>query len=100
IARYLHTGPGPGVSLLAWAVISAGAAGCVIGGLLAARFGSAPVAAVQLATSGACCLATPWMMQAPPWVAGAWLLVWGATVSGDSPQFSALTAANAPREVV
>ena len=100
IARYLHTGPGPGVSLLAWVVISAGAAGCAIGGLLAARFGSAPVAAVQLATSGACCLATPWMMQAPPWVAGAWLLVWGATVAGDSPQFSALTAANAPREVV
>jgi hypothetical protein len=26
--------------------------------------------------------------------------VWGATVSGDSPQFSALTATNAPRAVV
>ena len=31
---------------------------------------------------------------------GAWLLWWGATVSGDSPQFSALTAANAPRAMV
>ena len=34
----------------------------------------------------------------PLW--GAWLLCWGATVSGDSPQFSAITAANAPRAMV
>jgi MFS transporter, DHA1 family, inner membrane transport protein len=26
--------------------------------------------------------------------------LWGITVAGDSPQFSALTAANAPRQVV
>ena len=30
----------------------------------------------------------------------AWLLLWGATVAGDSPQFSTLTAQNAPPQVV
>lgn len=29
-----------------------------------------------------------WMMT--------WLLIWGVTVAGDSPQFSTLTASNAP----
>ena len=64
------------------------------------RFGSARVAQVQLATSGACCLAAPLMLAAPLPLFIAWLLLWGATVSGDSPQFSTLTAQNAPPAVV
>ncbi len=91
---------GTTVSAWSFAVLAAGAAGCVAGGLLVPRYGSARVAGVQLATSGICCLAAPWMMDAPLPVFIAWLLVWGVTVVGDSPQFSALTAANAPREAV
>ncbi|HET9206054.1 MAG TPA: MFS transporter, partial [Burkholderiaceae bacterium] len=50
--------------------------------------------------SGACALIAPWMLDAPWLVWAPWLLLWGLTVSGDSPQFSALTATNAPRELV
>jgi MFS family permease len=88
------------VSWWAFLVLGAGAAGCIGGGLLVSRVGGARVAAIQLALSGSCCLAAPWLLQAPLPVFLAGLLLWGLTVAGDSPQFSALTAANAPREAV
>ena len=67
---------------------------------MAQRFGSARVAGVQLATSGLCCLAAPLMLAAPDALFYAWLVLWGITVAGDSPQFSALTAVNAPPQAV
>jgi predicted MFS family arabinose efflux permease len=91
---------GAALSWAAFAVVGAGALGCAVGGWLAPRFGSARVAGVQLATSGACALLAPWMLQAGDLPFAAWLLLWGVTVAGDSPQFSALTAANAPRQAV
>jgi predicted MFS family arabinose efflux permease len=88
------------VSVVAFAVIGAGALGCVGGGLLVRRVGSARVAAVQLAVSGLSCLAAPFLLHAPLGLFIAWLLLWGITVVGDSPQFSTLTAINAPRDAV
>lgn len=88
------------VSWLAFSTIAAGAAGCVAGGLLAPRIGSARVAAAMLATSGACCLLAPLALQADGPLVLAWLCLWGFSVAGDSPQFSALTAQNAPRAAV
>jgi len=87
-------------SLWAFAVIAAGAIGCAGGGLVSLRAGSARVAFVQLAASGVCCLASPLFYLAPPPVFLAFLIFWGIVVVGDSPQFSALNAANAPREWV
>jgi MFS transporter, DHA1 family, inner membrane transport protein len=91
---------GAALSWAAFAVLAAGAIGCVGGGAWARRIGSARVAAWQLGISGACCLLAPWLIGASdPWFA-LWLLLWGITVAGDSPQFSALTAANAPMQAV
>jgi len=91
---------GTAASWAAFAVLGAGALGCVLGGWAALRVGSARVAGAQLATSGLCCLAAPWLIDAPAPLFYGWLVLWGITVAGDSPQFSALTASNAPRDGV
>jgi DHA1 family inner membrane transport protein len=91
---------GSAQSAAAFFIIAAGFIGCVGGGLLVRRWGSARVAQRQLAISGACCLLAPLMLQAPDALFLAWLLLWGLTVSGDSPQFSTLTAQNAPPAAV
>ncbi len=83
-----------------FAVIAMGAVACVAGGMLVRRVGGARVATVLLATGAACGLASPWMLDAPLPLWAAWILLWGFAVAGDSPQFSALTAQNAPREWV
>ena len=91
---------GVALSWTAFGVLSSGAVGCVLGGYAARRWGSARVAAVFLALSGLCCLAAPLLMGAPDAVFYVWLVVWGISVAGDSPQFSTLTARNAPPQAV
>ena len=91
---------GTALSWTAFAMLGAGVLGCVGGGWLAPRFGSARVAGVQLAISGLCCVLAPVLIGAPDALFYGWLLVWGITVSGDSPQFSTLTARNAPPQAV
>lgn len=91
---------GSAQSAASFFIIGAGFIGCVGGGLLVRRWGSARVAQLQLGISGACCLLAPVMLLAPDALFLAWLLLWGLTVSGDSPQFSTLTAQNAPPGVV
>ncbi len=88
------------VSATAFSIIGAGFLGCAVGGWAALKFGSARVAAIQLATSGACCLLAPLALGAPLPLFWLWLFVWGVTIVGDSPQFSSLTALNSPRDVV
>jgi predicted MFS family arabinose efflux permease len=88
------------VPLWAFVVIAAGFFGCAGGGLVSLRSGSARVAFAQLAASGVCCAVSPFFFGAPTPLFLAFLLVWGIVVIGDSPQFSALNAANAPRALI
>jgi hypothetical protein len=81
-------------------IIAAGAVGCVVGGIVSKSVGSAKVAFAQLSVSGLCCLLSPlaYLLPWPGFIA--FLLVWGIAVVGDSPQFSALNAATAPKAFV
>jgi DHA1 family inner membrane transport protein len=91
---------GTQLSLAAFAVIGVGSLGCIVGGFLAQRLGSAWVATLQLTLSGLCCVLAPWLLDAPLEWMMFWLMVWGVTAAGDSPQFSTLTASNAPPQAV
>ena len=91
---------GQSLSFAAFGVLGIGAIGCIGGGWLAKRWGSAQVATLQLSLSGMCCLLAPWLMSAPLFWFLLWLAVWGLTAAGDSPQFSTLTASNAPKHAV
>jgi hypothetical protein len=88
------------VGAWSFAIIAAGVIGCVGGGLASRRFGSARVAFAQLSFSGLCCLFSPLAFLLPPFAFLAFMLAWGLFVVGDSPQFSALTAATAPKAYV
>ncbi|SHF06396.1 Predicted arabinose efflux permease, MFS family [Modicisalibacter ilicicola DSM 19980] len=88
------------LSWLAFAIIALGTIGCLYGGFLSKRIGSLKVARRALACSGLTGLLYPLLGDAPSLLLLGLLCLWGFSVIADSPQFSALAAATAPREQV
>jgi MFS family permease len=83
-----------------FAVIAAGAIGCVAGGRVSRSHGSLVVARTALAGSGLMCLFSPALPLFPDWVGLGLLAIWGFLVVADSPQFSAMSAKACPADVV
>jgi MFS family permease len=72
-----------------FAMIGAGAIGCIVAGLLADRIGRPIVASAAMAGSGACCLVIGLFFGKAPLALLVVATFWGATVVADSAQFSA-----------
>ncbi len=88
------------ISLWSFLIIASGFLGCTVGGYLSIKRGSAWVAFGLLSMSLVCCLLSVFMYSFPPLLFFIFLLIWGISVVGDSPQFSTLTAKTAPKEWV
>ncbi len=77
-----------------------GAIGCLVGGLLADRWGRTRLTMAAMATSGACALAVGFLFGGDPWLLFVLCLVWGIAVIADSAQFSAGIAELSDRDLV
>jgi MFS family permease len=86
------------VSLWSFIIIGVCALGCVGGGYLAQKIGSARVAFYALMTSGICCIAYAVFLEFSPVIFLPFMIIWGIAVVADSPQFSTLVAQTAPPE--
>lgn len=74
--------------LAGFAVVAAGAAGCVLAGRWADRLGRTAITSASMVVSGACALAAGLLFDHPALLT-ALCLVWGFAVVADSAQFSA-----------
>ena len=87
------------IPFLSFLAIATGAIGCVAGGYISEKTGSAKVAMWSLLISGICCFISPLSYSFPVFLFLLLILIWGLTVVPDSPQFSTLVAQYAPDEL-
>ena len=91
---YLISNPESFINIPLWSFIIIGIGGisCAIGGHISIKKGSKKVALFSLLLSGICALLIPFSFHTPLWLFLILVLIWGASVIPDSPQFSTLVA--------
>ena len=91
---------GSAAAYATFAVISIGALGCWVGGMLADRWGRTRTTALMMGASASCCVLVGALFGAPTWLLLLVGLVWGFTVVADSAQFSAMVTELADQSYV
>jgi MFS family permease len=86
------------LALLTFFIGGAGTLGCVIGGRISRHIGERRVALWALLASASACLLSGFAFYWPSWLLVPFLILWGAVVVADSPQFSALATRYCPPE--
>jgi MFS family permease len=94
-----HYGVQYNVPLWAFIIIAVGGLSCMAGGYISQKIGSAKVAFYALLGSGICAAISFFAITFPPAAFLAYMVIWGITVTADSPQFSTLTALTAPAAI-
>jgi len=75
-------------STLTFAVIGAGALGCLFGGLFADKMGRTTLTIAAMTISGSCAVIVGFLYGGSPVLLGIVVLIWGVAVVADSAQFS------------
>lgn len=86
--------------LATFATVAAGAVGCLLGGVVADRWGRTTLTMAAMAVSGSCALLVGLLFQADPWLLTAVCLVWGVSIVADSAQFSASVTELSDRSLI
>lgn len=95
---YFGAGQTVAADMTAFSVVAIGAAGCLIAGWAADRYGRTTITMAAMSISGCCALISGLLFGAPVWILVPVLLVWGFSVVADSAQFSASIAELCPPE--
>lgn len=86
-------------SIWAFWGIASGFIGCAAGGLIALHAGSRRVAIGNLVISCGCTAVIPLLVQAPPAFFMTFLIIYGITLAGDSPQLTTIISTNVPDHI-
>ena len=87
-------------ALSTFAIMGAGAIGCIAGGVLADRIGRTTVTMTAMTISGLCALSVGFLFGGSIAPLIVLCVIWGASVVADSPQFSASIAELSERRLV
>jgi MFS family permease len=87
-------------SLITFLAIGSGLFGCITGGLLSDRFGRTATTAGFMVVSGLCAFLIGFAFDGPTWLVVLIAIVWGVSIIGDSPLFSAAVTELCDRDFV